>query len=65
MKLTDEENHQRLLDMQYLMQEAIKLQEEHEPKEEVDLRILEINKRGLDNIHQLLAESEKKLRDKR
>lgn len=62
MKLTDEENHQRLLDMQYLMQEAIKLQEEHEPKEDVDLRILEINKRGLENINRLLAEAEERLR---
>ncbi|OFT30619.1 hypothetical protein HMPREF3170_03665 [Corynebacterium sp. HMSC08D02] len=62
MKLTDEENHQRLLDMQYLMQEAIKLQEEHEPKEDVDLRLLEINKRGLENINRLLAEAEERLR---
>ncbi|OIR41180.1 hypothetical protein BJP08_08110 [Corynebacterium sp. NML140438] len=62
MKLTDEENHQRLLDLQYLMQEAIKLQEEHEPKEDVDLRLLEINKRGLENIDQLVAESKRKLR---
>ena len=62
MKLTDEENHQRLLDMQYLMQEAIKLQEEHEPKDDVDLRLLEINKSGLENINRLLTEAEERLR---
>jgi|GEM_PF-4149768 len=62
MAFTDEERHQHLVDMQFLLEEAVKLQEENEPKDDVDKRLLDINRRGLENITRLLAESDEKRR---
>ena len=61
MRFSDEERHQQLLDTKFLLQQAIQMQEGME-LDEVDERLLEINKRGLENINRLIAESEERQR---